>query len=274
MIASTRGPLALSALTVLDASPPETAVAAAAAGFDHLGVRVFPAGDEPAWPMVAAGPGQDATPMLRETRRRLDDCGISAWDVEVLRIRPDKDPDEALRILDAGAALGARYVLVNCNDPEPARLAERLDEVARAAAERGVVPAVEFMVFTEVRTLARARELVEQVDAPCVVLPDSLHLARCGSGLDELAALPPELLGYAQLCDTRRLPAPVDDRAALLEARTGRVLPGDGDLPLADFVRALPDGLPLAVEAPVRGLPLEERCRRAFQTLESCLPPG
>ena len=267
MLAATKGPLALSALTVLDAPPPETVDAAATAGFDYVGVRVFPAGDEPAWPMIGGG-----TPMMRETLARLADTGMKVWDFEVLRIRPDKDPDEALRILDAGAELGARYVLVNCNDPEPGRLAERLNVVADAGAERGVTPAVEFMVFTDVKTLAQARALVDQVSSPCVILPDSLHMDRSGTTVEELAALPPELIAYAQLCDTRAEPRPADEAAALLEARTGRVLPGDGDLALADFVRALPDGLPLGVEAPVRDMPLVERCRRAHASLLAFYP--
>jgi hypothetical protein len=39
----------------------------------------------------------------------------SVLDVEVLRLRPDSRMDDALRILDAGARLQARAVLVICN---------------------------------------------------------------------------------------------------------------------------------------------------------------
>lgn len=261
MDAATAGPLGLSALTVLDVPPPDTVVAAAAAGFDTIGVRVFPAGDEPAWPMIGD------TPMVRETLRRLADTGLTCWDIEVLRLREDKALSEQLTILDAGHALGARYVLVNVNDPDAGRRLDRLNVLAAAASERQLTLAVEYMVFTEVKTLQQALELVGAIEGPAVVLPDSLHTARSGGTAAGLAEVPPGLIAYAQLCDTRAEPAPTTEAEALAEARTRRVLPGEGDLGLVDFVRALPPGTPLSVEAPVRTLPLAERCAAAYRSL-------
>lgn len=269
MDASTLGPLGLSALTVLDAPPPDTVVVAAAAGFDSIGVRVFPAGDEPAWPLIGD------TPMMRETRLRLSDTGVSCWDIEVLRLREDKTLTEQLGILDAGHALGARYVLVNVNDADHGRRLERLNLLAREAQARGLTLAVEYMIFTEVRRLADAVALVEAMEGTAVVLPDSLHAARSGGSPAELAGVRPELIAYAQLCDTRAEPAPATPAEAQVEARSGRRFPGDGDLPLADFVRALPPRTPLSVEAPVRDLPLAERCVAAMASLRRTIPdPG
>lgn len=255
------GPLGLSALTVLDFPPTDTISAAAAAGFDAVGVRVHPAGSEPAWPLL------DDTPMRREVLHRLADTGITLWDIEVLRLREDKTLDEQLAILDAGHVLGARYVLVNVNDPDTGRRLERLNLLAQEADTRSLTLAVEFMVFTEVRTLSDALGLVRQIDGPAVVLPDSLHFARSGGHATDLAALPHELVPYAQLCDTVTDPGPASSEEALAEARTGRRLPGDGDLPLWDFVRALPPGTALSVEAPVRDRPLRERCAAALASL-------
>lgn len=253
--------LGISALTVLDAPPPDAVVAAAEAGFDAVGLRVFPAGDEPAWPLIGD------TPMVRETLRRLDDTGIAPWDVEVLRIRPDKEISEHLSILDAGTRLGARYVLVNVNDPDPGRRLERLNVVAAAAGERGLTLAVEYMVFTEIRTLGDALDLVELIEGPAVVLPDSLHAARSGGTAAELSRVPAEQIAYAQLCDAITSPEPTSPEEALTEARTGRRFPGDGDLALAEFTRALPAGTPLSVEAPVRDVPLAKRCVNARASL-------
>ena len=262
---STRGPLGLSALTVLDAPPPGTVTAAAAAGFDAVGVRVFPAGDEPAWPML------EDTPMRRETVRRLADTGIAMWDIEVLRLRGDKTLAEQLAILDAGHALGARYVLVNVNDADAARRVERLNVLAREAEARGLTLAVEYMVFTEIRTLEDALALVGQVEGPAVVLPDSLHAFRSGGRPEALRDVPGRLIPYAQLCDTTAEPRPASPEDALVEARTGRRLPGDGDLPLDAFVRSLPPGTALTVEAPVRTLALEQRCEAALASLHRTL---
>ena len=254
--------LGISALSVLDAEPPEVVTEAARAGLDTVGLRVFPAGDEPAWPLLGD------TPMVRETLRRVAGTGIAVWDVEVLRVRPDKELSEHLGILDAGARLGARYVLVNVNDPEPDRRLERLNLLAGEAASRGLTLAVEYMVFTEVRTLADAVDLVNQIEGPAVVLPDSLHAARSGGTPEQLAQVDPALIAYAQLCDPTTEPGPASPDEALAEARTGRRFPGDGDLPLVEFTRALPPGTPLAVEAPVRDLPLPQRCQAAKACLE------
>lgn len=266
MDSSNCGPLGLSALTVLDAPPPDTVTAAAAAGFDSIGVRVFPAGDEPAWPLIGD------TPMLRETRKRIDDTGLTCWDIEVLRIREDKTLDEQLSILDAGQALGAQYVLVNVNDPDAGRRLERLNVLAAEAASRGLTLAVEYMVFTDIKTLGAALELVNLIEGPAVVLPDSLHAARSGGTTEQLAAVPPELIAYAQLCDTVAEPAPASEADALVEARVGRRFPGNGDLPLTDFVRALAPGTPISVESPVRDLPLAERCEAALASLRWVIP--
>jgi hypothetical protein len=54
-----------------------------------------------------------------------------------------------------------------------------------------------------------------------------------------------------------------------------RLLPGDGELPLAEFLAALPEGMPVSVEAPVLSLwetltPVE-LARRARQAVADVL---
>ena len=68
------------------------------------------------------------------------------------------------------------------------------------------------------------------------------------------------------------MPGPTDSPALIREARTGRLLPGEGVLPLGELVAALPAGLPLAIEAPCRAtadLPALERARRAYRALSA-----
>jgi hypothetical protein len=90
-----------------------------------------------------------------------------------------------------------------------------------------------------------------------------------------VAQIDPSLIRYAQICDAGRdMPGPGDTPALIREARTGRLLPGEGVLPLAELVAALPDGVPLAVEAPCRAtadLPAAGRAKRAFQALSALL---
>jgi sugar phosphate isomerase/epimerase len=254
---------------VLDATPPELVTAAADAGFDAVGIRVWPAADEPAYPMLGD------TPMMRETLARLADTGTHVLDVEVLRLRPDSQMDDALRILDAGAQLGARGVLVICNDPEEDRLVERFAAVCEAAGARGLRACLEFMIFSSVKTLADAQRVLDRVGHPAgAILIDALHLQRSGGTPADVSTLAPERLPYVQLCDGPFQPILPDGAVALTEARTGRLFPGDGELPLAGLLDVLPTGTSLAVEAPVAGpasRTVSERARLAHGALTRLL---
>jgi sugar phosphate isomerase/epimerase len=80
------------------------------------------------------------------------------------------------------------------------------------------------------------------------LLIDAMHFFRSGGTAAELAALDPQLIGYAQLCDVPRKPIVQD---YMKEAMFGRMVPGSGELPLAEFVRALPRDVPIGLEIPM-----------------------
>ena len=107
------------------------------------------------------------------------------------------------------------------------------------------------------------------------VLIDALHFSRSGGLPAHVAQVDPSLLQYAQICDAGPdMPGPTDTPALIREARTGRLLPGEGVLPLRELVAALPDTVPLAVEAPCRAtahLPAVERARRAHHAFSALL---
>jgi sugar phosphate isomerase/epimerase len=260
--------LSLSPLTALDTSPPELVTAAAAAGFDATGIRVCPAADDTEWGLLDL-----TSPMLRETRRRLAETGLQVLDVEVLRIHPAKEETEALRILDAAAALGARHVLVNGNDPDEGRTADRLAGICEAADARGLKIAVEFMIFSEIKTIWDAQRLIDKVGSPTAgIVIDALHLHRSGTTPEELADIPPERLAYAQLCDGPRTLRDASWVGLVNEARTDRHLPGSADFPLNRLLANLPAEIPISVEAPVAALaelPVTERLERAYRALQS-----
>jgi sugar phosphate isomerase/epimerase len=101
-----------------------------------------------------------------------------------------------------------------------------------------------------VRTLPEALAIVMAADRPNGgILVDALHLARSGGQPDDLADVPPALLPYLQLAD-----APTDAPDDLYEeAVHGRLLPGDGQLPLAALLAAVP-GVPVSLELRSRAL--------------------
>ncbi len=261
-------PVSLAHLTVLDTTPPELVSVAAAAGFRTIGIRLTatPSVGVPPYDCMRDGP------MLRETLARLRDTGVSVLDTEFLRFEPDQPVGIPEHFLEASARLGAKSVLVMSAEPDEARTLERFCDLCDRAAQFGLQVCLEFAVYTGVRTLAHAVQVVARSQrANASVLIDALHFSRSGGVPADVATVAPSLLRYAQICDAGPdIPAPTDTPSLIREARTGRLLPGEGVLPLADLVRALPPDAPLAIEAPCRDLahlPPLERAKRAHRAL-------
>ena len=269
-MATTSHPISLAHLTVLDTTPPELVTVAAAAGFRTIGIRLTatPSVGIPPYDILRDGP------ILRETLLRLADTGVSVLDTEFLRFEPDRPIGVPEGFLEVSARLGAKNVLVMSAEPDEARTIERFGDLCDRAAGYGLQVCLEFAVYTGVRTLAHAAQIVAKSRRPnASVLVDALHFSRSGGIPAHIGQVDPALFRYAQICDaSAEVPAPTDTPALIREARTGRLLPGEGALPLAELVAALPAGVPLAIEAPCRAtaeLPAVERARRAHRALSA-----
>jgi sugar phosphate isomerase/epimerase len=269
---ATGHPISLAHLTVLDATPPELVTVAAAAGFRTVGIRLTatPSVGVPPYDVLHEGP------MLRETMRRLKDTGVSVLDTEFLRFEPEHPIGIPEGLLEVSARLGARNVLVMSTEPEEARTIERFGELCDRAAQYGLHVGLEFAIYTGVRTLAHAAQVVARSKrSNTSVVVDALHFSRSGGIPTHIGQVDPSRFRYAQICDAAaEMPGPGDTPNLIREARTGRLLPGEGVLPLRELVAALPAGVPLAIEAPCRAtadLPAVERAKRAYQALSALL---
>lgn len=217
-------------------TPPQTAAAAAAAGFDATGIWV----DAESWTRRTT----------RETRARLAEAAMPVLDVEVIWIRPGPDDADHFRILDIGAELGAANALVVSSDPDFGAAADKLGRIVDHAAAAGLRACLEFGLFTEVKTLADALDVIHRCGRPeAALLVDALHLDRSGGAPADLSLIPSARFAYAQLCDAPAdRPDRSDPRAIIEEALDLRLMPGDGALPLVAFLEALPANLPLSIE--------------------------
>ncbi|WP_395306780.1 TIM barrel protein [Mycobacterium sp. AMU20-3851] len=259
--------ISLAPLTVLELDPAELVTCAAGAGFDAVGLRLIRATpQEPVRPTI----GQ--TPLIRETKQRLDDSGLRLIDIEVLRLRPDtKVRADFEAFLETGAFLGATEILVTGNDDDHRRTADNLAELALLAAQFGLTPNLEPMPWTQVQDLRQGAEIVTACQAAVGLLVDAIHYDRAGTTPADLAALPAEWIRYAQICDApAERPATVQEM--MHQGRCARLLPGAGGLDLVSMLRALPAGIPISVEAPLESdAPAAVRAAAAARTAREVL---
>jgi sugar phosphate isomerase/epimerase len=216
--------------------PLETIQAAAEGGFDATGLWVEPEN----WTAT----------MTREARTMLCDTGLELLDVEVIWIKPECDMAMHKACIDIGAELGAKNVLCVSSDPDMGATAARLAELCAHAEGPAMRVALEFGIFTEVKNLRDAMAVLDAVSHPLrALLIDPIHVDRSGSSIVEIAAIPEDLLPYAQFCDApAKKPSPDDFDAIIVDAIDLRMQCGEGGLPLVDLYKALPSGIPLSIE--------------------------
>lgn len=235
-------------LAHLTASPflaPDMVTLASELGYQHVGIRIHP-----------AAPGGDFSPlvqnraMLNETCARLRDTGVTAFDIEIIRLNDQFQIADYAAFLDVCGTLSARAVLVAGDDADEVRLTANFVALCEAAKPYGLTINLEFMPWVPIAASSDARRVVEAAAQPNGrVLVDALHVARSKTSIAEIAALPRNLLAYAQICDA---PAGIPDttEALIHAARCERLLPGDGGIPLKAMFAALPDDLPVSIEIP------------------------
>ena len=238
-------PLSLAFLTVRHSGPEEAVRIAAEAGYDMVGLRLLPAAPTEAPYALMT----DAT-VQANVEAALRDTGIAFADMEIVRLKPETDVAEFEAFCALGQRLGARNILVAGDEPDHDRLTETFGRFAELAAAHGLTADLEFMPWTAVKTLKDAQKIVETSGAANGgVLIDALHYDRSATTIEDVRALDPARINYAQICDG---PVPYDpsDEGLIAIARNGRLLPGDGGIDLAGLIRALPDGTPISVEIP------------------------
>jgi sugar phosphate isomerase/epimerase len=261
----------LAYLTVADLAPPQMIDLAAALGYSHVGLRLLPnAIGAPFQPLL------DDAAIRRETVARVNATGVSAFDLEIVRIGNKFTPDLYLPLFEAAAALKSRAVLVAGDDPDEARLAENFARLCETVQSFGLTANLEFMPWTAVPDARAALRVLDAAGRPsnAGVLVDALHFGRSATTLADIRALPREHLNYLQICDAiagRHFTA----EEMIHDARSERQLPGDGTIELDELFRVLPADLPVSVEVPnrVRVSELGERewARRALAASRALL---
>ncbi|MEY2954034.1 MAG: hypothetical protein RLZZ401_2121 [Pseudomonadota bacterium] len=234
----------LAYLTSYTCTPPQAIRLAAETGYAHVGLRI--------WPNTPGAQQQHLIgqpEVLRETVAAQRDTGVGVFDLEIIRIGEGFNALAYLPFLEAGAALQAKAVLVAGDDSDEARLAEGYACLCALMAPYGMTADLEFMPWTAVPDAKSALRIVNAAGKPANagILVDALHFGRSTTTLEDIRAIPRELLHYAQICDAQ---AGLHFSTAQMvhTARCERLLPGEGTINVQGLFNALPADLPVSVE--------------------------
>jgi sugar phosphate isomerase/epimerase len=125
------------------------------------------------------------------------------------------------------------------------RAAEDLAGVCDRAKEHGLIITIEFLPWSGIPDVATAYDLIQRTSRDnATILVDTWHFFRGTSTLDQLRAVPGDRVGSTQFND-----APAEPAADIMaETMEGRLLPGEGDIPIVDIIRVLDE---IGCQAPI-----------------------
>ena len=241
-------PLGLHQLTAMDVGPLELIEIAASCGYNHVSLFT----NAPVVP-IAGQEGKFTFPTVtpatkREVLARLAAHGLSVVNAEFFLMRPDVDLETCRSGLALARELGAKNAMTHIFEADSARAADILGRFCAIAAEEDMRVSIEFCQMTPgCKTIHAARCMVDAVRAANLgfgICP--MHLVRSGGTAADIAGLDPGILFYGQLNDGHGRHV----SEAYFEEVHDRELPGEGNFPLADILRALPESVPIEVKCP------------------------
>jgi sugar phosphate isomerase/epimerase len=188
--------------------------------------------------------------MARDVAAASRSTGVGIAEVDILRLPIDATGDCLARFIDRAASLGAKHLVAIGLDADEKKVIESFVQACRLAAPHGMTVNLESISWNAVRSLTQAQQIVHTAAQPNGgVLVDALHFHRMGESVDDLKKISPERLNIFHLCDAP-LQSPVGIDALRVEARTARLMPGEGQLKLLPLLESLPSHTLISVEVP------------------------
>jgi sugar phosphate isomerase/epimerase len=205
------------------------------AGYEAIGIRTYraPGMKYNFNPIV----GNQA--LMRDVKHALADSGLEIYDNYSFYLQPEMEWDLILPALEFGAEVGCKVVLVIGDDPEWQRMLDSFARLCDVVAPMGQIVAVEATVRS-LSPIAQSVKFMQDSDRTnkgmCL---DPRQTFRDEGGFAALSTIDRQWLPYAQLNDSSPL---------LLNAG---LLPGEGVVPLRDYLDALPADIDISVEAQI-----------------------
>lgn len=234
-------------ISVFGLPPVEFVHLAADLGCRHIGMALEPMPPNPhnypAWSL------REDKALRSRTKDALRERGVAISLGEGFLVRPGLDASDMEGDVEIMAELGATRINTMSIDPDLARSYTQFAMLVEMAERAGLETVLEFLPVLVIGNLGAALEAIRHVNRPGFrVLIDAMHFGRSGGTPEQLAAISPDLIGYFQLCDVPLKFAPENYGD---EARCERKVPGEGELPLAAMLKAIPNDVIVGLEVPM-----------------------
>jgi sugar phosphate isomerase/epimerase len=216
------------------------------AGYDGLGIRTY----------RAPGRSYNFNPIVgnkdleRDVKSALDDSGLEVYDLYSFYLQPEMDWNAVTPALEYGGVIGCQFVLVIGDDPEWNRMVDSMGRFVDIIEPLGMKAAFEAFA----REAVAPRPMLSPM-AACVKFVEDCKPKYVGMCLDPRQQFRDEQ-GFESLkgigTDRNLIPyVQLNDQAT--HGGSLGILPGDGFVPLYDYLDALPPDIDISVEAQMPG---------------------
>lgn len=237
--------ISLDQLSLLHLDPCDFIACAASAGFEFVGLRLLPLtpAEEAYCPALVSG-------LTERIAERLAVHGVRILDWGVIALSQEFDLKFLESIFRIASSLGAQRCIGNIGELSLDAAGQRLAEIDALAGEFGMTFGLESLPWSTISSIDMAVKFIERCSLRNVrVVVDTLHWFRSMDDVDTLKKIPAELVSLVQISDIRGK-ACHDLVKVKRDAREDRLYPGQGDIPLARVLTALPASIPISIEIP------------------------
>lgn len=264
--------LSIDHLTTSDATPVETIEIAKA--LECSWISIIPA--LPVMPELGFPNIIDDTSQHQEIRRACEDNGVRVHTMEGFLFTPEATVESFRSLFEMTSSVGASSGVAVILDADRPRVLDRFVQACEVAAEYGIRLNIEFTPVTCCGSMEDAVDFIAQSGSPknAGIVVDTLHLIRSGGTAETISAVDPALIGAAQISDGLLNATP--EYYQQTETMFERLLPGEGEFPLADICANLPPEVVIGVEVPMTaerlaGESAASRARRAVSAARRVL---
>jgi len=205
------------------------------AGYEAIGIRLYRApGRTYNFNPIVGNPT-----LMRDVKKAIPDLGLEMYDVYSYYLQPTMEWDLILPSLDFAGELGAKFLLVIGDDSEWQRMVDNMGRICEKVKPMGIRVCIEAYAtcLTPMATAVKFCEDTREHNVGLCMDPRQGYRDEKEQSSALLREVDRSLLPYAQINDSTPY------------GTNNGILPGEGSVPLFEYLEALPQGIDLSTEA-------------------------